>query len=60
MAKLYAENYGLLKTAGSDNHSAGNVGRLAGMETSEPINSVQDFIDIIKSGKAAIFCEENK
>lgn len=60
MAKLYAENYGLLKTAGSDNHSAGNVGRLAGMETSESINSVQDFIDIIKSGKAAIFCEENK
>lgn len=59
MAKLYAENYGLLKTAGSDNHVAGNVGCLAGIETEQAIDSVDGFIEAVKSGAIKIFCEEN-
>ena len=34
MAELYAEHYGLLKFAGSDNHVAGALKRRAGMQSS--------------------------
>ena len=37
MAEIYAENYSLLKFAGSDNHSGANQRKLAGMCCEEPI-----------------------
>ena len=54
-AKFYAESYGLLTIAGSDNHVAGNAKRLAGICCEEEINSEQEFIERVKSGKTSIF-----
>lgn len=55
MAESYAEAYGLLKTAGSDNHRGGAQMALAGLEFEMPINSVSDFINAVKEGKGKIF-----
>ena len=55
MAKLYAEHYGLIPFAGSDNHFAGEQRRLAGVEFDEPIDSVEEFIAAVKSGAAKVF-----
>ena len=55
MAAHYADAYGLLKTAGSDNHSGPNKKALAGIECEEPIESVSDFIEKIKAGETSIF-----
>ncbi len=55
MADVYADAYGLLKTAGSDNHSAANQKRLAGLECTEPITSVADFIEKARGGKLSVF-----
>lgn len=55
MAKIYAENYGLLKFAGSDNHIASGQKKLAGVCFVEPICSADDFVDKVKNGKAEIF-----
>lgn len=55
MASLYAENYGLLTFAGSDNHSAERQGRLAGMCSQTPIVDEQDFINRVKKGEMKIF-----
>jgi len=54
-AEKYAADYDLLQTAGSDNHTAGNQPRLAGMETDEPIESVADFVRLVKERKTRIF-----
>ena len=59
MAAHYADAYGLLKTAGSDNHSASSRKMLAGIECDEPIESVSDFIEKIKSGRTSVFELEN-
>ncbi len=59
-AKQYAEAYGLIKTAGTDNHIAYMQKKLAGIKTKEKINSIQEFIDIIKQGKYKIFNERIK
>lgn len=48
IAKIYADHYGLLYFAGSDNHSSANK-KFAGMESATPINSVDDFINAIKN-----------
>ncbi len=56
MAKHYADSYGLLYTAGSDNHHA-NQQRLSGIETDEEIRDIKHFIEIIKSGNYRIFDE---
>ncbi|MBQ8818599.1 MAG: hypothetical protein IJZ83_08485 [Clostridia bacterium] len=37
MARLYAEHYGLLSFAGSDNHSGSRMRNLAGMYSSRKI-----------------------
>lgn len=58
MAAIYADQYGLLKTAGGDNHSA-NQGRLSGITTEETITSEKHFIEILKSGNYRIFDEYN-
>ena len=59
MARIYAEEYGLLVTAGSDNHVASRARRLAGMMSNTPINSVQDYIDAVRAGTMEVFCVEN-
>ena len=60
MAAQYARNYGLLVTAGSDNHFASRINRLGGMESETPINSVQDFIDAVRNGTMTLFCRVNE
>ena len=55
LAKIYAEHYGLLKFAGSDNHSASSQKRLAGICTAEPISTVEEFIDKVKSSETEVF-----
>ncbi len=55
IAKIYAEHYGLLKFAGSDNHRASGQKNLAGVCSAEPICSVEDFIDKVKSERTEIF-----
>jgi len=57
MANTYAEAYGLIKTAGSDNHSAGETKHLAGMCSDTPLMSEEDFIIRLKNGKLKIFEE---
>ncbi len=59
MAALYAKSYGLLVTAGSDNHFANRIKRLAGMDSQTPINCVQDFIDAVRAGSMTLFCVDN-
>lgn len=55
MAKIYAENYGLLKFAGSDNHSASEHKLLAGMCSQTPILDEKDFIERVKDGEMRVF-----
>lgn len=55
MAKLYAEEYGLLEFAGSDNHSASNRTRLAGVCSEAPIGDVDEFIARFRAGEMSIF-----
>ena len=58
MANLYAEEYGHLKTAGSDNHWGENAKRLAGLECAEPVENEADFIKKLREGKMNIFTVE--
>ena len=60
MAKLYAENYGLIESAGSDNHKGGNQKRFAGLSCDEPISDEHDFINKMKNGqmKPFSFCTD--
>ena len=60
MAKIYAENYGLLQFAGSDNHSAAKQKKLFGVCFDEPICSVEDFIVKSKNHKAEVFAIINE
>lgn len=55
LANQYADNYGLLKTAGTDNHVAGARHLFAGIETEMPINAPEDYIALVRAGKARIF-----
>lgn len=57
MAKLYAEKYGLIEFAGSDNHIASRLDRLAGMEGEDPIENELDFVEKVKNGKLKYFQE---
>lgn len=59
MADQYAENYGLIKFAGTDNHSAGCVKRLGGMESEDRIGSVDDFIKGVLSDRIKYFAMDN-
>ena len=60
MATIYAENYNLIKFAGSDNHGASNHKNLAGVCFEEPISCVEDFISKVKNEKAKIFTLTNE
>ena len=55
LAEQYAENYGLLRFAGSDNHTGKSQKLRGGMVTDKPIASVADFIDQVMSGSAKPF-----
>ena len=55
MAELYAENYGLLRLAGSDNHLGNRQIYFAGVEFDTPLKDEQDFVRRVKSGQANIF-----
>lgn len=55
-ASWYAKNYGLLISAGSDNH-VGAKERLAGVLLPERLCGVQDFVRLVKEGKAEIFLD---
>lgn len=59
MAELYAEHYGKLRIAGTDNHVSDNAKRLAGICTRTPIVSVEDFMEKIQNGETELFLEEN-
>lgn len=55
MADAYADHYGLLKTAGSDNHIGPKQKDFAGLCCEEPVTDVADFIDKVRSGRMEIF-----
>lgn len=57
MAAVYAENYSLLQVAGTDNHIGNDQKLLAGVYTDTPINTVDEFIALVKEGKPKIFME---
>ena len=55
MALHYADSYGLLHFAGSDNHLAGGQKKLAGMETDTPLEDEWDLVRRVKSGQMRPF-----
>lgn len=55
MADIYAESYGLAKTAGSDIHSCAVQRHLAGMEAETPLRDEQDFIRRVLEGSMQPF-----
>ena len=67
LAYHYAEDHGIRMTCGSDIHKAGSTAygeTTFGMAFSEPLNSVQDYIRLVKAGQYtmdvpedAFFCE---
>jgi predicted metal-dependent phosphoesterase TrpH len=59
LAKHYCEHYGLLPFAGSDNHTAGRKKLLAGICCRQPIESMEDFIEKVRSRQVEIFSAEN-
>lgn len=59
MAEIYAEHYGLLKFAGSDNHVASRRKVLAGMCCEEPVSDELDFVRKVLAGKMEIFTQPN-
>ena len=58
MAKIYAQNYGLIEFAGSDNHFGKNPKKLAGMCSESPIMDEKDFVERVKNGKMEVFSIE--
>ena len=59
MARIYAENYNLIKFAGSDNHRGKNAVRISGMSCKKPLTSVSDFIEFIKNGQMNVISERD-
>ena len=60
MAKHYAENYGLLPFAGTDNHSGRNQKLLAGVCFETPVQDEAEFVQKVKNGEANIFTLVNE
>lgn len=51
-AKWYAEQFGFVMTAGTDNHHLWlDEKRISGVETEQPINSIEDYIAFLRDGK---------
>ena len=55
MARQYAENYGLIPFAGSDNHQANRQIKLGGMKFNSPLTDELDFVARVKNGETATF-----
>ena len=55
LADQYADNYELLKIAGSDNHGASRQKALAGVCTETPIVNEDDFIRRVRARETKIF-----
>jgi len=55
MAKQYAENYGLLTFAGSDNHGEVEQVEFAGMQSETPIVDELDFVKRVLNGEMTTF-----
>jgi hypothetical protein len=55
MARQYADMYKLPHSAGSDNHIASDIDRLAGVEFETPLESIEDFIKRIKNAEGHTF-----
>lgn len=55
MAERYAEHYGLLRFAGSDNHVAATQRLLGGMRDNEPIADEADFVKRVLAGEMIPF-----
>ena len=51
MANIYAESYGLIKFAGSDNHRGAERKNLAGVCFDTPLNDEKDFVFTISADK---------
>ncbi len=58
LAEQYAENYGHLRFAGSDNHSAGAQRLFGGMAFDTPVLSEADFVTRILKGDGKLFRRE--
>jgi len=58
-ADEYADNYGLLKVAGSDNH-IGPMEKLCAMSVPERLSEGKDMIEAIRNGKAKIIVKHCK
>ena len=59
IAKVYAQHYGLLPFAGTDNHFGGSMGNLAGICCEEPIKDESDFVEKIKGKNYQLFTIKN-
>ena len=57
MAELYAENYELIRFAGSDNHRSSAQLKLGGMMSDTPIRDESDFIERVRSGEMKPFAK---
>ena len=55
-AQKYAKQYELLEFAGTDNHGF-TYEYVSGMESEIPVNSVSDFIKMVKEGKMKVFTQ---
>ena len=55
MADIFADAYGFVKTAGSDNHIASRLTHLAGMESDTPLVDEADFIRRVRNREMKIF-----
>ncbi len=59
MAHAYAASYGLPEVAGTDNHAGRHQGVFAGIMTEVPIESEQDYIQMIRAGAFRLFHESS-
>lgn len=55
MAEAYAEAYGLIRIAGSDNHIGPNLKKLAGTAFAQPLQDMPDFLQKMKDQQAELF-----
>lgn len=60
MAEIYADAYGLLRFAGSDNHVGSKMPWLAGMCSETPIRDERDFAARILNGEMQLFKAERE
>ena len=55
MADIFADAYGFVKTAGSDNHISSRLTHLAGMESDTPLVDETDFIRRVRNSEMKLF-----